>query len=245
MIIAIDGPAGSGKSTVAKLIASELDYLYIDTGAMYRAVTFTWLQLQALVPEVSFEQKLIPDAEIRKKILSEILGKHHEKAFKLICENISIDFENIEEGILTFVNGIDVSSYIRSTVVNQNVSHIASYREVREYLVGEQRKIAKDRNVVMDGRDIATVVFPNADVKIFLTASVETRAKRRLKDLEKLGEQVELEELCLQLQRRDHLDTTREESPLIKADGAIEIDTDELDIAQVKDQIVAQISANI
>ena len=167
MIIAIDGPAGSGKSTVAKIIASELDYLYIDTGAMYRAVTFTWLQLQELVPDVSLEEKLIPDKVVRKKILSEILGKHHEKALQLICENISIRFQNIENGILTFVNGLDVSAYIRSTIVTQNVSHIASYKEVRDYLVAEQRKIADGTDVIMDGRDIGSVVFPNAHLKVF------------------------------------------------------------------------------
>lgn len=239
MIIAVDGPAGSGKSTVAKIIASELDYLYIDTGAMYRAVTFTWLQLQELVPDVNIEEKLIPEKDIRRKILSEILGKHHEKALQLICENISIRFQNIENGILTFVNSIDVSPYIRSTIVTQNVSHIASYREVREYLVDEQRKIAEGTDVIMDGRDIGTVVFPNANLKVFLTASVETRAERRLKDLEKLGEKASFEELCAQLARRDHLDSTREESPLIKAEDATEINTDELSIIEVKDKILS------
>ena len=239
MIIAVDGPAGSGKSTVAKIIASELDYLYIDTGAMYRAVTFTWLEIQELVPDVHIEEKLIPEKAIRGKILSEILGKQHEKALQLICENISIRFQNIDNGILTFVNGIDVSPYILSTIISQNVSHVASYKEVREYLVNEQRKIAEGTDVIVDGRDIGTVVFPNAHLKVFLTASVETRAQRRMKDLEKLGEKANFEELCAQLARRDHLDSTREESPLIKANDAIEINTDELSIIEVKDKILS------
>lgn len=242
MIIAVDGPSGSGKSTVAKVIASELDFLYIDTGAMYRAVTFTWLELQELVPDVHIEEQLIPERTIRRNILSEILGKHHEKALQLICESISISFQNIENGILTFVNGIDVSPYIRSTIVTQNVSHIASYKEVREYLVEEQRRIAEGSDAIMDGRDIGTVVFPNADLKIFLTASVETRARRRLKDLEKLDEKANFEELCAQLSRRDHLDSTRIESPLIKADDAKEINTDKLSIIEVKDKILSYLN---
>ncbi|MCH2226751.1 MAG: (d)CMP kinase [Candidatus Caenarcaniphilales bacterium] len=242
MIIAVDGSAGSGKSTVAKLIASELDYLYIDTGAMYRAVTFTWLKIQELVPNFNFKDKLIPDKEIRRKILSEILGKHHEKALDLICQTISISFENSDSGIKTFINDIDVSDYIRSTLVTQNVSHVASYKEVRDYLVSEQRKIAEGTNIIMDGRDIGTVVFPNANLKIFLTASVEVRAKRRMQDLSNYGEETSFEEICAQLKRRDHLDSTREESPLTKAEDAVEIDTDGLSIVEVKDKILSFIN---
>ena len=237
MIIAVDGPAGSGKSTISKLVAKELNLLYIDTGAMYRAVTFLWLQSQLLLRPY-IEEEIITEKTIRKAIKTEILYKHHEKALDIICKNIKIHFQNSESGIRTLINGIDVSDYIRGIAVTQNVSHIASYKEVRTFLVEEQRRISRGESVILDGRDIGTVVFPFADYKFFLTASVEIRAKRRLEDMKKIGESISLEELSADLKRRDHLDSTREESPLIKAADAIEINTDNLNIDEVKNFIL-------
>jgi cytidylate kinase len=240
MIIAVDGPAGSGKSTISKLIAEKLNLLYIDTGAMYRAVTFMWLQTQ-LLAKPYLEEKLITDNDVRKAIKKEILYKHHEKALQIICDNIKIRLETSDLGLKTFLNDIDISEYIRTTLVTQNVSHIASYKEVRTFLVDEQRRISQGTDVILDGRDIGTVVFPFADYKFFLTASIEVRAKRRLEDMKKIGEEISLEELCADLKRRDHLDSTREEAPLLKAHDAIEINTDNFSIEEVKNQILKKL----
>ena len=207
MIIAIDGPAGSGKSTIAKLIAEDLGLVYLDTGAMYRLVT-----LKAL------NEGILGDFEKIKKML----------------DNLNIDIK--ENGF--YLDNVDVSDEIRKPIVSENVSDIAAIREVREKMVDLQRKFSESKNVILDGRDIGTVVFPNADVKIFLVADAKERANRRYKELVKKGENVKIEEIYENILKRDEIDSTRKESPLKKAEDAIEVDTTSKNIEEVKNEIL-------
>ena len=207
MIIAIDGPAGSGKSTIAKLIAEDLGLVYLDTGAMYRLVTL-------------------------KALNDGILGDL-DKIIKML-DNLNIDIK--ENGF--YLDDIDVSEEIRKPVVSENVSDIAAIREVREKMVDLQRKFSESKNVILDGRDIGTVVFPNADVKIFLVADAKERANRRYKELVAKGENVRIEEIYENILKRDEIDSTRKESPLKKADNAIEVDTTSKNIEEVKNEIL-------
>ena len=207
MIIAIDGPAGSGKSTIAKLIAEDLGLVYLDTGAMYRLVTL-------------------------KALNDGILG-NLDKIIKML-DNLNIDIK--ENGF--YLDDIDVSEEIRKPIVSENVSHIAAIREVREKMVDLQRKFSESKNVILDGRDIGTVVFPNADVKIFLVADAKERANRRYKELIEKGENVKIEEIYENILKRDEIDSTRKESPLKKAEDAIEVDTTSKDIEEVKNEIL-------
>ena len=207
MIIAIDGPAGSGKSTIAKLIAEDLGLVYLDTGAMYRLVTL-------------------------KALNDGILG-NLDKIIKML-DNLSIDIK--ENGF--YLDDIDVSEEIRKPVVSENVSDIAAIREVRKKMVDLQRKFSESKNVILDGRDIGTVVFPNADVKIFLVADAKERSNRRYKELVAKGENVRIEEIYENILKRDEIDSTRKESPLKKADNAIEVDTTSKNIEEVKNEIL-------
>ena len=207
MIIAIDGPAGSGKSTIAKLIADDLGLVYLDTGAMYRLVT-----LKAL------NEGILGDFEKIKKMLN----------------NLNIDIK--ENGF--YLDNVDVSDEIRKPIVSENVSDIAAIREVREKMVDLQRKFSESKNVILDGRDIGTVVFPNANVKIFLVADAKERANRRYKELVKKGENVKIEEIYENILKRDEIDSTRKESPLKKAEDAIEVDTTSKNIEEVKKEIL-------
>ena len=207
MIIAIDGPAGSGKSTIAKLIAEDLELVYLDTGAMYRLVT-----LKAL------NEGILGDFEKIKKMLN----------------NLNIDIK--ENGF--YLDNVDVSDEIRKPIVSENVSDIAAIREVREKMVDLQRKFSESKNVILDGRDMGTVVFPNADVKIFLIADPKERANRRYKELVKKGENVKIEEIYENILKRDEIDSTRKESPLKKAEDAIEVDTTSKNIEEVKNEIL-------
>ena len=207
MIIAIDGPAGSGKSTIAKLIAEDLGLVYLDTGAMYRLVTL-------------------------KALNDGILG-NLDKIIKML-DNLNIDIK--ENGF--YLDDIDVSEEIRKPVVSENVSDIAAIREVREKMVDLQRKFSESKNVILDGRDIGTVVFPNADVKIFLVADAKERANRRYKELVAKGENVRIEEIYENILKRDEIDSTRKESPLKKADDAVEVDTTSKNIEEVKNEIL-------
>ncbi|ERL03956.1 MULTISPECIES: (d)CMP kinase [unclassified Leptotrichia] len=207
MIIAIDGPAGSGKSTIAKLIAEDLGLVYLDTGAMYRLVTL-------------------------KALNDGILG-NLDKIIKML-DNLNIDIK--ENGF--YLDDIDVSEEIRKPVVSENVSDIAVIREVREKMVDLQRKFSESKNVILDGRDIGTVVFPNADVKIFLVADAKERSNRRYKELVAKGENVRIEEIYENILKRDEIDSTRKESPLKKADNAIEVDTTSKNIEEVKNEIL-------
>ena len=205
MIIAIDGPAGSGKSTIAKLIAEDLELVYLDTGAMYRLVTL-------------------------KALNDGILG-NLDKIIKMM-DNLNIDIKE---------NGFYLDD---KPVVSENVSDIATIREVREKMVDLQRKFSESKNVILDGRDIGTVVFPNADVKIFLVADAKERANRRCKELVAKGENVRIEEIYENILKRDEIDSTRKESPLKKADNAIEVDTTSKNIEEVKNEILNIIRKN-
>ena len=207
MIIAIDGPAGSGKSTIAKLIADDLGLVYLDTGAMYRLVTL-------------------------KALNDGILG-NLDKIIKML-DNLSID---IRENCF-YLDDVNVSEEIRKPAVSGNVSDIAAIREVREKMVDLQRKFSESKNVILDGRDIGTVVFPNADVKIFLVADAKERASRRYKELVAKGENVRIEEIYKNILKRDEIDSTRKESPLKKAEDAIEVDTTSKNIEEVKNEIL-------
>ena len=207
MIIAIDGPAGSGKSTIAKLIADDLGLVYLDTGAMYRLVTL-------------------------KALNDGILG-NLDKIIKML-DNLSID---IRENRF-YLDDVNVSEEIRKPAVSENVSDIAAIREVREKMVDLQRKFSESKNVILDGRDIGTVVFPNADVKIFLVADAKERASRRYKEFVAKGENVRIEEIYKNILKRDKIDSTRKESPLKKAEDAIEVDTTSKNIEEVKNEIL-------
>ena len=214
MIIAIDGPAGSGKSTIAKLIAEDLGLVYLDTGAMYRLVTL-------------------------KALNDGILG-NLDKIIKML-DNLNIDIK--ENGF--YLDEIDVSEEIRKPIVSENVSDIAAIREVREKMVDLQRKFSESKNVILDGRDIGTVVFPNADLKIFLVADARERAKRRYRELIQKGENVEIEEIYENILKRDKIDSTRKESPLKKAKDAVEVDTTSKSIEEVKNEILRMVNSNI
>ncbi len=211
MIIAIDGPAGSGKSTISKLVAKDLDLIYLDTGAMYRLVTLKALKMGIL------------DGNL------EDLDKINE-----LLDNLEIDIR--EDGF--YLDGIDVSEEIRKPIVSENVSKIAAIKEVRIKMVDLQRKFSKAKNVILDGRDIGTVVFPNADLKVFLVADARERANRRYKELTEKGENVSLEEIYQNILMRDKIDSTREEAPLKKAEDAIEVDTTSKSIDEVKEEIL-------
>ena len=219
MIIAIDGPAGSGKSTIAKLIAKDIGLVYLDTGAMYRLVT-----LKALNEGILGNGKLSDLGKIKK-----------------LLDNLNIDIK--ENGF--YLDDVDVSEEIRKPIISENVSDIAAIREVREKMLDLQRKFSKSKNVILDGRDIGTVVFPNADLKIFLVADAKERAKRRYRELVEKGENVEIEEIYDNILKRDKIDSTRKESPLKKAKDAVEVDTTFKSIKEVKNEILKMINVNI
>lgn len=210
MQVAIDGPASSGKSTISKLIAKETDFLYLDTGAMYRATTLAFLRNNISVDDASAIDELL--------------------------ENLVISFKNTEDGQLVFLNGEDVTREIRDLEVTRNVSEVSAIKAVRVKLVQMQREIAVNHSIIMDGRDIGTVVLPNAELKIFLVASVKERALRRFRENQEKGIE-SLEKLEEEIAHRDFLDSTRKESPLKKADDAIEIDTTSLSIQEVVSKI--------
>lgn len=213
LVIAIDGPAGAGKSTTAKEIAMRLGYRYIDTGAMYRAVTL--LALESAIPMDADEE------------------------LTTLAEEAEINFAPLRpEKNIVYLNGRDVSEEIRTIAVNDNVSLVAKVPGVREALVEKQRWMANDGGVIMDGRDIGTVVLPDADLKIFLTASLETRAQRRLDEMQGKGEAAEFSQVKDNLNTRDLIDSHREVAPLKKADDAIEIDTTGLGVEAVVNKII-------
>ena len=204
MIVAIDGPAASGKSTSAKLLAKELGFLYLDTGAMYRCVS--WAVIKDEI-DLSNDRQLL----------------NFLKIFK-------IDLKNSGNRSSFYVNNKDVTDLIRKSNISQRVSEVSAIPDIRDFMVDIQRNYAKSENCVMEGRDIGTVVFPKAEVKFFIIASDEVRAKRRKLELESLGEKKSLSELIDEIRRRDDFDSNRGHSPLKKAFDAIEIDTTDLSI---------------
>tara|TARA_B100001540_G_scaffold312954_1_gene334961 strand:- start:9720 stop:10382 length:663 start_codon:yes stop_codon:yes gene_type:complete len=212
MIIAIDGPAASGKSTAAIGVAKRLGITYLDTGAMYRAVTFGLIK-----------------NDIGFKDLSDIEN---------YLEKIEIKFSESPTGALLTLNGRDITKEIRSAAVTNNVSEVSALSSVRKSMVQIQRKMAEVHDCILEGRDIGTVVFPNANYKFFLIADEKARAERRLEDLKAIGEQSSFEEVMMDLINRDHKDSTRANSPLKKSDDAIIIDTSDLGINEVIDKIV-------
>jgi len=206
--IAIDGYSSTGKSTVARQLADWLDYIYVDSGAMYRAVTFYAL---------------------RNGLISE--SKFDKEALIASLSDIKLEFRKSKEGMSEiYLNDENVEKQIRTLEVSEYVSPIATVPEVRRKLVKLQHSIGENKSVVMDGRDIGTVVFPNAELKIFMTASAEVRAKRRYKELLERGDSITYPEVLENVMERDHIDTHREDSPLIKAEDAIEIDNTETNI---------------
>ena len=215
MIIAIDGPSASGKSTTAKGVAEKLGITHVDTGAMYRAVTLG-LKLSEISPD---------DDTSVCQYLSEI--------------ELYFDGNN-----KIHLNGVDVSYEIRSGDISSRVSAVSAIPEVREKMVIIQRRIAGEQNCVLEGRDIGTVVFPNAEFKFFLIADIDVRAKRRLIELEKMGETKTISELIEDIRRRDQLDSSRDHSPLIQAKDAIPIDTSQLTINEQIKKIINHINHN-
>lgn len=207
IIIAIDGHSSTGKSTVAKELAEILNYTYIDTGAMYRAVSL-----------FAIEHGCVENEVINKEKLLENLNK------------VSITFQKNKETnkIETYLNQKNVEKKIRSLEVSSLVSHIASITEVRKLLVQQQQLMGNNKGVVMDGRDIGTVVFPEAELKLFMTASAEVRATRRFEELQNNGEEVSYRDVLQNVEERDYLDSTREDSPLVKAADAHLIDNSKL-----------------
>jgi len=220
LIIAIDGFSSCGKSTVAKDLAKKLNYIYIDSGAMYRAVTLFCLRNNIINDNNIDEQKL-----------------------KSLINNIKITFKyNSKTGQPeTFLNGNNVEDEIRNVEVSENVSPISKIKFVRENLVKQQQELGKNKAIVMDGRDIGTTVFPNADLKIFMTADVDVRAQRRFKELSEKGQNVSIEEIRNNIKNRDYLDQNREVSPLKRADDALILDnghlTKEEQLAWILDKI--------
>ena len=217
MIIAIDGPAGAGKSTVAKIIARRIGYLYLDTGAMYRALTL--------------------------KVLQDNLSVKEEKAISELAAKIKIELISNPEGTLVvLLNGRDVSLDIRKPEITKSVSDIAKIKDVRLVMLEKQRELGRSGNVVLDGRDIGTVVFPNAEKKFYLDANLEERSRRRYKELKGLGQDVTLSAVDADLSNRDRIDSSREFAPLKKADDAIYIDTTFMSIEQVVDTLLSYIN---
>ena len=207
-IIAIDGPAGAGKSTVSKIVANKLGYTYIDTGAMYRAVG-----LKVFESNKNFSEKLLAD----------------------ITEKISIE---LDESARVFVDGEEVTKKIRTPEISKLASDVSKFGFVRKKLTELQREMAAHGKVIMDGRDIGTQVLPNADLKIFLTATLSERARRRFLELQAKGQQVELSEIEKEISLRDKQDSEREIAPLKKADDAILLDTTNLSVEEVAEKIL-------
>ncbi len=221
IVIAIDGYSGCGKSSTAKAVAKNLGYTYIDSGAMYRAATLHFIQ-----------EKLSP---------------LREDEVKQGLNSLGISFQiNPQTGLQeTYLNGQNVEDEIRTMFVSQKVSELATVGSIRKELVAQQQCLGKGKGVVMDGRDIGSVVFPNAELKVFMTADLETRAKRRQQELMEKGQLVNLEEINENLARRDQIDSSRAESPLMKMPDAAEVDTSNLTFEEQVAQIVQLAKAKI
>lgn len=197
--IAIDGPAGAGKSSISKVVANELGYLYIDTGAMYRGVTWA--------------------------VLDSHVDVNNQKEVEALLPSLDLTLEPTSSACKVYVKGQDVTDLIRQQQINENVSTIASYKGVREYLVERQQAMAAVGGVILDGRDIGSVVLPNAELKIYLTASVDARAKRRWLEVQGTSNEQPLEDIKKNVESRDEMDKNRDESPLVCVEDAIVVDS--------------------
>lgn len=218
-IIALDGPAGSGKSTTARILAARLGYNYLDTGAMYRALTCVALKNRVL-PSDAVELKKIADAS-------------------------DIRFETHADVNRVFINGEEVTQQIRTPEITRHVSEVSAHKGVREAMVLRQKVLGKDGSIVAEGRDTTTVVFPHADLKVYLDAVVDIRAQRRLLDLERAGIASTIEEQIADLKRRDAYDSGRAHSPLTRASDAVVVDTSDMTIDQQVDEIIRQLTRAI
>jgi len=221
IVIALDGHSSCGKSTTAKKVAAELGYAYIDTGAMYRAVTLYVLQ-------------------------------HHVSLTnpKEICDaldniDISFHYNPRTKRNETYLNGLNVEDEIRKMYISNQVSEVSVVPEVRHAMVAQQQKMGRKRGVVMDGRDIGTAVFPDAEVKVFMTADVDTRARRRQQELLEKNQLVNLDEIRMNLQKRDHIDSTRKESPLRRAEDAALLDTSHMTIDEQVDFVIDKVTSKL
>ena len=210
--IAIDGPAGAGKSTIAKAVSKELSFVYVDTGAMYRAMALLCIRLG-------------------------LDGKDEEKVVSA-CEGASVEIKYKDGAQVVFLNGEDVNGFIRTQEVGDMASAVSVYKGVREKLVKLQQELAAKENVVMDGRDIASCVLPNADLKIYLDADVNIRAKRRYDELIAKGQPANLEKIVEEVKERDYRDMHRDNSPLVRVPEAILVDSSHMSIEEVKDAII-------
>ena len=216
--VAVDGPAGSGKSTITKMVAEKLGFNYVDTGAMYRALTYNFL--------------------------SNDLKELEENKIKELLKDLDFRVEYVDGVQYVYVNDVEVSDKIRTAEVSQYTSLFAKSPTVREFLIDTQRNLAHTNNIIMDGRDIASVVLPNADVKIFLTASVEERARRRVLDFERQGlENVDFEKVKEDIKARDWQDENRDIAPLVKVDSATLVDTTSMTIDEVVDKMTELVKA--
>lgn len=217
--IAIDGPAGAGKSSISKVVANELGYLYIDTGAMYRGVTWA--------------------------VLDSNVDVNNQKDVEALLPSLDLTLEPTASACKVFVKGQDVTNLIRQQQINENVSTIASYKGVREYLVERQQAMAAVGGVILDGRDIGSVVLPNAELKIYLTASVDARAKRRWLEVQGTSNEQPLEEIKKNVESRDEMDKNRDESPLVCVEDAIVVDSSNMTFDETVEHILHLVQERI
>lgn len=217
--IAIDGPAGAGKSSISKVVANELGYLYIDTGAMYRGVTWA--------------------------VLDSNVDVNNQKDVEALLPSLDLTLEPTASACKVFVKGQDVTNLIRQQQINENVSTIASYKGVREYLVERQQAMAAIGGVILDGRDIGSVVLPNAELKIYLTASVDARAKRRWLEVQGTSNEQPLEDIKKNVESRDEMDKNRDESPLVCVEDAIVVDSSNMTFDETVEHILHLVQERI
>ena len=217
--VAVDGPAGAGKSSISKIVAKKLGYLYIDTGAMYRSVTWA--------------------------VLHNHIDVNNQKAVEALLPKLDLTMEASDDSCKVFIAGQDVTDFIRTPQVNNAVSIVASYKGVRQYLVERQRLMAEAGGVILDGRDIGSVVLPNAELKIYLTASVEARAMRRYLEVKDTVNEQTLEDIKDSVMQRDDMDKNRKESPLIQVEDAVLVDSSEMTFDETVEHILHLVQERI
>ena len=219
IVVAVDGPAGAGKSSISKIVAKKLGYLYIDTGAMYRSVTWA--------------------------VLHNHIDVNNQKAVEALLPELDLTMEASDDSCKVFIAGQDVTDFIRTPQVNNAVSIVASYKGVRQYLVERQRLMAEAGGVILDGRDIGSVVLPNAELKIYLTASVEARAMRRYLEVKGTVNEQTLEDIKDSVMQRDDMDKNRKESPLIQVEDAVLVDSSEMTFDETVEHILHLVQERI